>query len=168
MKIISVNPSGHARIELGKAACIMASNGDMLTYCDIKALSNQLAHYKPVRASCFCCALEEDKTALFAFSKAVFEAYFAERRNLDDIDELVRIAESWGLDGAALAFEALHDGNKHRLRENAHEPIELGALGALGSPIFFVDQTLKYFGTDQLPLSCRRIEASPTTESQSI
>src|SRR5690606_9545823 len=39
----------------------------------------------------FCCAIEQDQPALERFSRAAFEAYFRDQRNLDDVAELVSV-----------------------------------------------------------------------------
>ena len=50
----------------------------------------------------FCCALEADQAALFAFATAAFEAYFGAARNLDDPEVLV-----FGNDQLPLVRQAL-------------------------------------------------------------
>lgn len=104
---------------------------------------------KSVHAMRFCCALEEDQDALFRFSDAAFNAYFTDKRNLDDPDVLAAIATEVGLDGARLAALAQDEAAKARLRANTQEAIDRGAFG---SPTMFVDKTGIYFGNDQLPL----------------
>ena len=115
---------------------------------------------KSVHAMRFCCALEQDQAALLAFSDAAFDAYFGAQRNLDDIEELVAIANGCGLDGRALAAEAQGQKAKDGLRANTQEAIDRGAFG---SPTFFVDRKFMYFGNDQLPLVYQRIAASEET-----
>lgn len=117
---------------------------------------------KSVQAMRFCCALEQDQAALLAFSDAAFDTYFAEQRNLDDIEVLVAIADSCGLDGRSLAAQAQGQAAKDRLRANTQEAIDRGAFG---SPTFFVDRKFMYFGNDQLPLVYQRVAASPGTEA---
>ncbi|MBK7161481.1 MAG: 2-hydroxychromene-2-carboxylate isomerase [Sphingomonadales bacterium] len=104
---------------------------------------------KSVNAMRFACALEGDQDALRRFSKAAFESYFGAQENLDDADVLAAVADSTGLDGAALKAAAQSDDVKARLRANTEEVI---ARGGYGSPSIFVDGTDMYFGNDQLPL----------------
>jgi len=104
-----------------------------------------------------CCALEDDQQALERFAGAAFEAYFGDRRNLDDMAECVAVADSIGLDGATLAERAVEQANKDRLRTNTEEAI---ARGAFGSPTIFVAGEHMYFGNDQLPLVRQRVEKS--------
>ena len=104
---------------------------------------------KSVNAMRFACALEKDQEALRRFSKAAFESYFGAEENLDDADVLAAVADSIGLDGAALKAASQSDEVKTRLRSNTEEVI---ARGGYGSPSIFVDGTDMYFGNDQLPL----------------
>lgn len=113
--------------------------------------------YHPLRsvhAMRFCCVLEENQQALDHFSRAAFEAYFRDQRNLDDPAELIAVADAAGLDGDALADMAQSQAVKDRLRANTDEAI---ARGAFGSPTIFVDKEHMYFGNDQLPLVRARL-----------
>jgi 2-hydroxychromene-2-carboxylate isomerase len=104
---------------------------------------------KSVNAMRFACALEEDQAALRAFANAAFESYFGSQENLDDPAVLAAVADSIGLNSAALLAAAQIDAVKARLRANTEEVI---ARGGYGSPTIFVDGTDMYFGNDQLPL----------------
>jgi 2-hydroxychromene-2-carboxylate isomerase len=104
---------------------------------------------KSVHAMRFCCALEQDQAALFAFTSRAFDAYFTDQRNLDDPDCLTAIANECGLDGAALAQASREERCKNALRRNTQEAIDRGAFG---SPTIFVNDSRIYFGNDQLPL----------------
>ena len=100
----------------------------------------------PMRA---CCALEEDQSLLFRFTKAAFDAYFGEGRNIDDPEVVADIATSVGIDGEALVQQTTTQEVKDRLRANTEEAI---AKGAYGSPTMIVNDGQLYFGNDQLPL----------------
>ena len=104
---------------------------------------------KSVNAMRFACALEEDQAALRAFANAAFESYFGSQENLDDPAVLAAVADSIGLNSAALLAAAQTDAVKARLRANTEEVI---ARGGYGSPTILVDGTDMYFGNDQLPL----------------
>jgi 2-hydroxychromene-2-carboxylate isomerase len=104
---------------------------------------------KSVHAMRFACALEGDQAALRRFAKAAFESYFGSQENLDDPAVLAAVADSIGLNGAALLAAAQTDAVKARLRANTEEVI---ARGGYGSPTILVDGTDMYFGNDQLPL----------------
>lgn len=104
---------------------------------------------KSVNAMRFCCALADNMPALTDFTRAAFQSYFGREENLDDPDVLVAVANSAGLDGAALRERSTSDGVKALLRANTDELI---ARGGYGSPTIFIDQSDMYFGNDQLPL----------------
>jgi 2-hydroxychromene-2-carboxylate isomerase len=109
---------------------------------------------RSVAAMRFCCALEHDQPALARFAESAFVAYFGEQQNLDDVAELIAVANDCGLDGAALAAAAQSQPVKDRLRANTDEAV---ARGAFGSPTIFVDGEFMYFGNDQLPLVAQRL-----------
>jgi 2-hydroxychromene-2-carboxylate isomerase len=104
---------------------------------------------KSVNAMRFACALADDMPALTDFTRAAFQSYFGAQEDLDDPDVLVAVANSVGLDGAAIRERSTRDAVKALLRANTDELI---ARGGYGSPTIFVDQTDMYFGNDQLPL----------------
>ena len=104
---------------------------------------------KSVNAMRMACALADNQPSLMKFSRAAFESYFGAQENLDDPDVLVAIANSVGLDGAAVRTKSQADEVKALLRANTDELI---ARGGYGSPTIFVDKTRMYFGNDQLPL----------------
>lgn len=103
---------------------------------------------KSVLAMRVCCALEHDQSALEAFSRAAFDAYFARSENIDAPDVLIAIANGCGLEGDELISMTTEQTIKDHLRANTEEAI---ARGAYGSPTLFVGDAL-YFGNDQLPL----------------
>lgn len=104
---------------------------------------------KSVNAMRMACTLADDMPALTDFTRAAFQSYFGAQDNLDDPEVLVAVANSVGLDGAALRERAASDAVKTLLRANTDELI---TRGGYGSPTIFVDQTDMYFGNDQLPL----------------
>ena len=103
---------------------------------------------KSVLAMRVCCALEHDQSALAAFSRAAFDAYFARGENIDSPDVLIAIANGCGLQGDELISMTAEQAIKDHLRANTEEAI---ARGAYGSPTLFVGDAL-YFGNDQLSL----------------
>jgi len=96
-----------------------------------------------------CCALEGDQLVLQKFTKASFDAYFAEGKNIDDPHVVAGIANSVGLEGHELIEAAATQAVKDRLRANTEEAI---SKGAFGSPTMIVNDGQLYFGNDQLPL----------------
>ena len=115
------------------------------------------AHH-PVRsvlAMRACCALESDQSALEAFSRAAFDAYFARGEDIDSQEVLISVANECGLNGDHLVSMTNEQTIKDHLRANTEEAI---TRGAYGSPTLFVGETL-YFGNDQLPLVEQALKA---------
>jgi 2-hydroxychromene-2-carboxylate isomerase len=110
---------------------------------------------KSVRAMRVCCVLEDDQDALFRFATGAFEAYFADRLNLDDPEVLIHVANGSGFDGSALLVRSEEDTTKQRLRTNTQEVIDRGGFG---SPTIFVAGNDMYFGNDQMPIVRLAIE----------
>ena len=104
---------------------------------------------KSVNAMRMACTLADDQLSLSKFTKAAFESYFGAQENLDDLDVLVEVAISAGLDGETMRAASQTDAVKALLRANTEEVIERGGYG---SPTIFVDGKWMYFGNDQLPL----------------
>ena len=104
---------------------------------------------KSVLAMRACCALENEQDTLYAFSRAVFTAYFMQGRNIDDPSVIADVANSLGIEGERLVDDAGEQVIKDRLRANTEEAI---AKGAFGSPTMIVNEERLYFGNDQLPL----------------
>jgi 2-hydroxychromene-2-carboxylate isomerase len=156
----AVNPAVYESRKPENAARLARSFGWLKEWAELASVEmNFPSEFHPLRsinAMRYCCALEEDQEMLERFAKAAFEAYFNHQRNLDDMIECVKVADSIGLDGAALAKKALEQSNKDRLRANTEEAI---ARGAFGSPTIFVAKDHMYFGNDQLPLVRQRVEA---------
>ena len=113
---------------------------------------------KSVQPMRFCCALEDDQPALFRFASEAFDAYFTDKKNLDDVAVLIEVANACGLDGAGLGRRAQEEEVKQRLRANTQEVIDRGGFG---SPTLFVDKTDIYFGNDQLPIVRLALSQSP-------
>jgi 2-hydroxychromene-2-carboxylate isomerase len=113
---------------------------------------------KSVNAMRFCCALADDMPALTDFTRAAFNSYFGAQENLDDPDVLVAVADSVGLDGAAISALSQTVAVKALLRANTEELI---ARGGYGSPTMFVDGDDMYFGNDQLPLVEQALKRKP-------
>lgn len=100
----------------------------------------------------FCCLLEDDQQTLLKFAHAGFDAYFTKKRNLDDPETLIGLANETGLDGADMWERSQQQSCKDHLRANTDNAI---ARGAYGSPSIFVPfgaGERLYFGNDQLPL----------------
>ena len=113
---------------------------------------------KSVNAMRMACALADDMPALTDFTRAAFGSYFGAQENLDDPQVLIAVANSVGLDGAAVHAKSQTDDVKALLRANTDELI---ARGGYGSPTIFVDKDDMYFGNDQLPLVEAALKRTP-------
>jgi 2-hydroxychromene-2-carboxylate isomerase len=82
-------------------------------------------------------------------SRALFEAYWGEDRDLSRDDVLADAASRAGLDARALLGRIATPEIKQRLRANTDE---LVARGGFGSPTMIVDGSDLYFGNDRLVL----------------
>jgi 2-hydroxychromene-2-carboxylate isomerase len=83
------------------------------------------------------------------FSRAAFEAYWGDDRDISRDDVLADVAARAGLDPAELLPALSAPALKQRLRANTDE---LVARGGFGSPTIFVDGVDMYFGNDRLAL----------------
>ncbi|HWA91740.1 MAG TPA: 2-hydroxychromene-2-carboxylate isomerase [Rhizomicrobium sp.] len=105
----------------------------------------------PVRAveAMRCVVAADERGALVPLSKALFEAYWGDLKDIGQTDVLKEVVTSVGLDPAAILARAGTAEVKDRLRANTEEVI---ARGGFGSPTMFVDGGDMYFGNDRLPL----------------
>ncbi len=95
------------------------------------------------------------------FSRAAFEAYWGEDRDISRAEVLADVAARAGLDPEGLLEKIATPELKQRLRTNTDE---LVARGGFGSPTIFVDESDLYFGNDRLCLvreALARGRASP-------
>ncbi|MBK7950620.1 MAG: 2-hydroxychromene-2-carboxylate isomerase [Deltaproteobacteria bacterium] len=83
------------------------------------------------------------------FSRAAFEAYWGEDRDISQREVLVDVAARAGLDPQSLLARIETPEIKARLRANTDELI---ARGGYGSPTIFVNGDDLYFGNDRLVL----------------
>ena len=83
------------------------------------------------------------------FSRAAFEAYWGEDRDISQDEVLADAAARAGLEPAGLLERLAEPELKQRLRANTDE---LVARGGFGSPTIFVDGSDMYFGNDRLAL----------------
>jgi 2-hydroxychromene-2-carboxylate isomerase len=90
-----------------------------------------------------------DRDLLAPYARAVFEAYWGDDVDISQDSAVAAIAESVGLDGAALLEKIREPAIKARLRDNTDELI---ARGGFGSPTMFLDADDMYFGNDRLVL----------------
>jgi 2-hydroxychromene-2-carboxylate isomerase len=100
----------------------------------------------PLRA--FYWASDRDAAQGRALAKALYEAYFAQGRDISSPGEVVAVAKSVGIDADALA-KALED---PALKERGKREVDAAiAAGVFGSPFFIVDGE-PFWGVDRMPM----------------
>ena len=91
----------------------------------------------------------QEQGALVKFSRAAFEAYWGELKDVSQPEIVADIARVAGLDPNAVLARAESAEIKERLRANTSEVMDRGGFG---SPTMFIDRSDMYFGNDRLPL----------------
>ncbi len=105
----------------------------------------------PVRAvaAMRCVLAADEEGALVPLSKALFEAYWRDLKDISQPDILSDACRTAGLEPERILARADAPEIKDRLRLNTEEVI---ARGGFGSPTMFVNGDDMYFGNDRLPL----------------
>ena len=91
----------------------------------------------------------EEDGKISPYSRAVFEAYWSEGRDISQDEVLREIVDKVGLDADTFFAKIADPAYKARLKENTDEVI---ARGGFGSPTLFVNGDDMYFGNDRLDL----------------
>ncbi|MEM7255367.1 MAG: 2-hydroxychromene-2-carboxylate isomerase [Pseudomonadota bacterium] len=92
-------------------------------------------------------AIEENKAA--DYSRACFQAYWRDDKDISQEDELRTVVESVGMDTERFFARIGEEPVKKALFDNTNELIERGGFG---SPTFFLNTNDMYFGNDRLEL----------------
>ena len=95
-----------------------------------------------------------EQNLIVPYSRALFEAYWGENRDISQESVLVDVCATVGLDGKAFIAAIANQRYKDQLRDNTEE---LVARGGYGSPTLFIDGEDMYFGNDRLPLVEHRL-----------
>lgn len=88
----------------------------------------------------------DDRDGSHAFARNVMAAYFAEGRDITDLEVLASIATGCGLDGGTLAERIADPAIRQRLRSETETAIDRGVCGA---PFLFVGNE-PFWGNDRL------------------
>ena len=102
------------------------------------------------------CIVLEPQGKLEPFAAAAFEAYWSREEDISQDAVLARVAETAGVDWAALADAIQAEPVKTALRDNTEELI---VRGGFGSPTTFVNGDDLYFGNDRLDLAIAAAKA---------
>jgi 2-hydroxychromene-2-carboxylate isomerase len=100
----------------------------------------------------------DEQGRLIELSRALFEAYWGDLKDIGQTDVLREACRSAGLEPDAILARADAPDVKERLRANTEEVI---ARGGFGSPTMFVGGDDMYFGNDRLPLVEAALARSP-------
>jgi 2-hydroxychromene-2-carboxylate isomerase len=92
---------------------------------------------------------QDDNEAMLSFTRAVFEAYWSDDRDISKDDVLAELCTRLGIDPARFLAGIADQAIKDRLKANTDEVM---ARGGFGSPTIYLDRTDMYFGNDRLPL----------------
>ncbi|MCH9674825.1 MAG: 2-hydroxychromene-2-carboxylate isomerase, partial [Gammaproteobacteria bacterium] len=84
-----------------------------------------------------------------AYSRACFEAYWRDDKDISQEAELKAVAEKAGMDPEAFFARIAEEPIKLKLFETTNEIIERGGFG---SPTFFINGDDMFFGNDRLEL----------------
>lgn len=88
---------------------------------------------------------------------AIFKAYWADDRDINDKDELVAIANAAGFDGPALLDGASEQGVKDLLRDHTDAAVSAGVCGAPSYLVDDGDAQMLFWGQDRMPLVKRAL-----------
>ena len=99
-----------------------------------------------------------DAGTVSAYSRACFEAYWRDDKDISQEDVLRRIVASVGMDPEAFFERIADEAVKKRLFDSTDELIRRGGFG---SPTFFIDGEDMYFGNDRLELMQAALDRKP-------
>jgi len=111
-----------------------------------------------VQAARACLVLQQERPDLATgFIHAAFRAYFAQGRNISEVEVLRQVLEESGANAGAVIEAAGQAQIKDRLKSAVEESI---ARGVFGAPFVFVDGE-PFWGSDRLPQIERWLASGP-------
>lgn len=146
-----VNPSVYARRENPvppKDAYYQKDMVDWGLFQGIKMIKPSIFPLNSVKALRGAFVAIEEGT-ISAYSRACFESYWCNDKDLSQENVLREIVSSVGMDADNFMAQIGDDRIKKKLFETTDEII---ARGGFGSPTFFLNKTDMYFGNDRLEL----------------
>ncbi len=146
-----VNPSVYQRREHPippKDAYYRKDMADWARFLDLKIVRPTVFPVNSVKALRGAFVAIEDGT-ISAYSKAMFEAYWRDDRDISQEDVLRDIVQKIGMDVDAFFTKIADDRIKRKLFETTDELI---GRGGFGTPTFFIDGDDMYFGNDRFEL----------------
>lgn len=97
-------------------------------------------------------ALEQDK--LIPYARAVFQSYWADLRDISDLNVLDAIVKKVGLDVEEYFLKIEQTEYKTKLRDSTQE---LADRGGFGSPTMYLNGDDMYFGNDRFELILNKL-----------
>jgi 2-hydroxychromene-2-carboxylate isomerase len=146
-----VNPSVYQRREHPippKDAYYKKDMADWARYLGLTIVRPTVFPVNSVKALRGAFVAIEDGT-ISAYSKAMFEAYWRDDRDISQEDVLRDIVRTIGMDVDAFFTKIADDRIKRKLFETTDELI---GRGGFGTPTFFIDGDDMYFGNDRFEL----------------
>jgi len=146
-----VNPSVYQRRENPippKDDYYRKDMADWARFLDLKIVRPSVFPVNSVKALRGAFVAIEDGT-ISAYSRAVFEAYWRDDKDISQEDVLRGIVQAAGMDADAFFTKIADDRIKRKLFETTDELI---ARGGFGTPTFFIDGGDMYFGNDRFEL----------------
>jgi 2-hydroxychromene-2-carboxylate isomerase len=146
-----VNPSVYQRREHPippKDAYYRKDMGDWARHLGLTIVRPTVFPVNSVKALRGAFVAIEDGT-ISAYSKAVFEAYWRDDRDISQEDVLRGIVQTIGMDTDAFFTGIADDRIKRKLFETTDALI---GRGGFGTPTFFIDGDDMYFGNDRFEL----------------
>jgi 2-hydroxychromene-2-carboxylate isomerase len=101
------------------------------------------------------CFVAEEHDKIVPYSRAVFDTYWGQDKDISQENVLREICASVGLDADELLEKVTVPAYKDRLKANTQELIERGGFG---TPTTFVNGDDMYFGNDRMELILAAIE----------
>jgi len=127
---------------------------DWANFCGLRIIQPRVFPVNSARAMRGAIYAEE-QGQLIAWSKAVFEAYWGDDRDISQPEVLAEIAGEIGLDADVLLAATENPTYKQALRDNTEDLINRGGYG---SPTMYIAHDDMYFGNDRLPLVEARLQ----------
>jgi 2-hydroxychromene-2-carboxylate isomerase len=146
-----VNPSVYQRRENPippKDAYYRKDMEDWARFLDLKIVRPSVFPVNSVKALRGAFVAIEDGT-ISAYSKAVFEAYWRDDKDISQDGVLRDIVQAAGMDTDAFFTKISDDRIKRKLFETTDDLI---GRGGYGTPTFFIDGSDMYFGNDRFEL----------------
>lgn len=147
----TINPSVYRSREKPVPAKVHYAQKDLADWAHLAGLKIIRPTVFPVNSvkAMRGCVFLAPEGKLVAFSRAVFEAYWGDDRDISNDRVLADVCANVGIDDRSFFAGISQQSIKDKLRQNTDELI---GRGGFGSPTVYLDRDDMYFGNDRLPL----------------